>query len=129
MSRLFTWAALAAALLALAPLPAGAEMFGAEYRTCQELRRDPQVLACLAERTKFWEARLAGALRDLPKRMDRDQRAPLAEAQKAWERYRVANCGFYAARDGSIRTIHAAECKRSMTQVRAEEIALAMVEE
>ena len=42
---------------------AGAEMFGPEFRVCQEQARDPQVLACLAQRTKAWEARLATELR------------------------------------------------------------------
>ncbi len=120
-------AALAASLLA--PWPVAADMFGDEYRACQQQARDPQVLSCLAQKTKGWEAKLAAELRALPARLDRDQRAPQAKAQQAWERYRDANCAVYAARDGSIRTIQAAECRRAMTEARAEDIARLMRDE
>jgi len=121
--------AIAVALGVLSPRMAGAEMFGPEFRVCQEQARDPQVLACLAQRTKAWEARLATELRALPTRLDPDQRAPQAKAQQAWERFRDANCAVYAARDGSIRTIQAAECRRAMTEARAEDIARLMRDE
>jgi len=122
-------AALAATLLAvvlLAPWPVAAGMFGDEYRACQQQARDPQVLACLAQRTKAWEAKLATELRALPARLDKDQRAPQRQAQHAWEKYRDANCAVYAARDGSIRTIQAAECRRAMTEARVEDVARLM---
>lgn len=111
------------------PEPAVAQMLGAEYATCREQPRDSAMIACLNGRTTAWDARLAKAVRELRTRMDKDQRAPLAEAQKAWERYRDTNCRFYAARDGSIRTIHAMECRRAMTEARAIEIEKAMTEE
>lgn len=129
MRRLLAGAALLAALPALAPLPAGAEIFGPEYRACQELARDPQVLACLTQQTKAWEAKLAAELRALPARLDKDQRAPQARAQQAWERYRDAQCAVHAARDGSIRSVHAAECRRAMTEARVAEVAGLMREE
>lgn len=122
-------AALLAALSALAPLPARAEMFGPEYRACQQLARDPQVLACLAQKTKGWEAKLAAELRALPARLDKDQRAPQAKAQQAWERYRDVQCAVHLARDGSIRSVHAAECRRAMTEVRVAEVAGLMRQE
>jgi len=120
-----------AALLAVsvASAPARAEMFGLEYRACQELARDPQVLACLSQKTKAWEAKLAAELRALPARLDKDQRAPQAKAQQAWERYRDAQCAVHAARDGSIRSVHAAECRRAMTEARVAEVMGLMGEE
>jgi uncharacterized protein YecT (DUF1311 family) len=127
MIRRVVPAALAAVLLA--PWPVAAEMFGDEYRACQERARDPQVLACLAGKTKAWEAKLATELRALPARLDRDQRASQAKAQQAWEKYRDANCAVFAARDGSIRTIQAAECRRAMTEARAADIARLMRED
>jgi len=126
--RLPLLAAVAFAGAALA-MPARAQMFGDEYRTCQELPGDPAVMACLEAKTKIWSQRLATALRDLTKRMDKGQHAPLAEAQRAWARYRDANCRFYEARDGSISKLHVLECRRAMTEARALEIGKAMSEE
>ena len=120
---------LLALALGLAAAPAGAQMFGPEYRACQQLGRDPQVLACLGQKTKAWEAKLATELRALPSRLDKDQRAPQAKAQQAWERYRDAQCAVHAARDGSIRSVHVAECRRAMTEARVAEVMGLMREE
>jgi uncharacterized protein YecT (DUF1311 family) len=118
--RLFLLAVLTAALLP--HIPARAEMFGTEYQTCEEFPGDPAVMACLNARIKAWEQKLAAALRDLAKRIDKGQHAPLAEAQRAWARFRDVNCRFYEARDGSISKLHVLECRRAMTEARAQEI-------
>lgn len=123
------WLLLLAIALAglFAPGHARAAMFGPEYAACGEKVGDPAVMACLEARIKTWDQKLAAALRALGTRMDKGQRAPLADAQRAWARYRVANCRFYEARDGSISKLHILECRRAMTEARTQEIEKARV--
>lgn len=110
--------------------PATAQMFGPEYQACRERApRDPEMIACLMAQRRQWDGRMAKALTELPARVDKDQRRPLIAAQKDWARYRDANCLFYASRDGSIRSIQEAECRRAMTEGRAIELERAMVDE
>ncbi len=46
----------------------------------------------------------------------------LREAERAWIKYRDANCAYYAAGEGTIARINAAACMRDMTKARAEEL-------
>jgi uncharacterized protein YecT (DUF1311 family) len=119
-------------LLALLPLivlgtpPASAEMFGADYKPCGDKQSTVDIVACVTAKTKAWDDRLNEAYKGVQKRISAGQRQPLAAAEQLWIKYRDANCGFYAAADGTIRQVMAAECMRSMTQDRALELEKAM---
>ena len=104
-----------AVLQALAPIPA------------VPLKAQLQAIVdCVQARAKFWDERLNAAYKDLMKRIRPDQRQALLAAQQLWIQYRDANCAFYYTGDGTIRQVQAAECLRSMTQDRAQELEKAM---
>jgi uncharacterized protein YecT (DUF1311 family) len=117
---------LAAGALALAS-PAAAEMFGPDYPPCGNQPSTLAIVDCVAAKTASWDSRLNAAYRDLMTRAYPPQREPLRAAQRLWLEYRDANCGFYAAQEGTIRRVQAAECLRAMTQDRALELENAMV--
>jgi uncharacterized protein YecT (DUF1311 family) len=110
------------AIAALAALPAGAEMFGADYGPCGDQPDTLATVDCVAAKAKVWDQRLNRAYQSLAQRIDPGQREPLKVAQRLWIQYRDANCRFYGSREGSIREIQAAECLRAMTQDRALEL-------
>lgn len=108
--------------------PVGAQMYGEDYEECnQEATAD--IVDCLNANTKTWDRRLSGAYKALMQRSDPGQKEPLKAAQRLWVQYRDANCGFYAAGEGSISQIAAAECLRAMTQQRACEMEAANMQE
>jgi uncharacterized protein YecT (DUF1311 family) len=123
MTRIWIVALLAAG----AAQPAAAAMFDKDSDACTQ-RGDSTVSIseCLAAKAKAWDQRLNAAYAALGNRIAPAQRAPLTAAQRAWVLYRDANCRFYAAQDGTIRQIQAAECLRSMTEDRALELDHAM---
>jgi uncharacterized protein YecT (DUF1311 family) len=112
--------------LVLMALPAGAEMFGPDYRSCGDKPNTLALVECVQVKTKAADQRLNAAYKALQARIDPDQRQPLVAAQRLWVQYRDANCGFYGAQEGSIRQVQAAECLRSMTEDRARELEKAM---
>lgn len=119
--------ALSVLLLALSA-PATAQMYGAEYEACSS-QSTADIVDCLNGSMKTWDRRLNGAYKALMQRSDPAQKEPLKAAQRLWVQYRDANCGFYAAGEGSISQIAAAECVRAMTQQRACELEAANMQE
>ena len=107
---------LAIALVAIG-LPAGAQMYGAEYTRCSE-SSTVGIVDCVSAAAKNWDKRLNTAYKALARRSDPAQREPLKGAQRLWVQYRDANCRFYRAGEGSISQVEAAECVRAMTQQR-----------
>ena len=116
----------AAATLALVR-PAAGEMFGPDYPPCGNQPSTLAIVDCVAAKTAEWDARLNAAYQDLMARAYPPQREPLRAAQRLRIQYRDANCGFYAAQEGTIRLVQAAECLRAMAQDRALELENAMV--
>ncbi len=80
------------------------------------------IVDCLAAKTKTWDQRLNKAYKTLLQHVAPPQRDPLKAAQRLWVQYRNVNCGFYAAHEGTIREVEAADCLRSMTTQRALEL-------
>ena len=101
--------------------PAAAEMYDPEYRSCSQ-GSTVAIVQCLTARTKAWDARLNVAYQTALQRVDSTQRDALRSAQRLWLQYRDANCRTYGLREGSLREIEAAECLRSMTAERAQEL-------
>ena len=106
--------------------PAAAAMFGPDYAPCGERTSTLEIVQCVSGKTRVWDDRLNAAFRALGNRIDPGQRTPLLAAQRLWLQYRDANCRFYAAQDGTIAQIQAAECLRAMTEDRARELEQAM---
>jgi uncharacterized protein YecT (DUF1311 family) len=94
---------------------------------CQDKVTTVGITECLNARTKVWDARLNQAYKALIGMLQADPSGAgrlnwLRAAQRLWLQYRKANCDFYAAEQGTMRQIDAAECMRRMTQDRAIEL-------
>ncbi|MEO8248293.1 MAG: lysozyme inhibitor LprI family protein [Burkholderiales bacterium] len=89
---------------------------------CSQQPTTQAIVECKVADTKEWDRRLNAAYQALEERAAPAQRKPLLTAQRAWMRYRDANCRFYAAGEGTISRVLAADCLRSTTRDRACEL-------
>ena len=81
------------------------------------------MLDCMWAETKRQDARLNQAYKDVMARLSPERKKQLQEAQRAWIKYRDANCRFYADPDGgSIATVNSNDCFMSATASRAKEL-------
>lgn len=82
-----------------------------------------QMVECLSRLTATWDKHLNAAYQQsLKDAVSNEQRDQLRKAQRAWIAYRDANCLFYRMGEGSIASLDAGECMRSMTESRAKEL-------
>lgn len=117
-------ATLAAVLVAAAATPGVAAMFDADYAPCGDRPNTVAIVECVTAKDRAADQRLNavyGIL--LRERADPGQREALRAAQRLWVQFRDANCRFYAAAEGSLAQVAAAECLRAMTADRARELA------
>ncbi len=82
----------------------------------------PEMVDCLNAQRAHWGKQLTIAYQGLMKTVPAQQRGPLRAAERAWIKYRDANCDYYAAGEGTIARIDSAECLRRMTEQRAREL-------
>jgi uncharacterized protein YecT (DUF1311 family) len=81
------------------------------------------MLDCMGAETKRQDARLNQAYKDVMARLSPERKKQLQEAQRAWIKYRNANCRFYADPDGgSIAMVNSNDCFMSATASRAKEL-------
>lgn len=106
--------------------PLHAQPAGQEAERCFDQVSTLAIATCLQADAGRWDQRLNAAYAALQERIAPQQRQPLRDAQRLWVRYRDANCGFYGAREGSMRQIEAAQCLRDMTRARTRELEAAM---
>jgi uncharacterized protein YecT (DUF1311 family) len=118
---------LAAGVL-LATLTSGAgaqspsQRYGDEYQKCNN-GNTVDIVRCVDALVRQWNARLDEALKKLLDQIDDSKRREeLRAAQDLWLKFREANCGWYAAGEGTIARIEGVECMRSMTAARAFEL-------
>ena len=97
-------------------------MFGPGFHPCREKTSTLEVVECVQAKTTASDQRLNAAYKALLAQVDAAQRQALLTAQRLWVQYRGANCAFYGTPDGSIRKVQGAECLRSMTEDRAQEL-------
>ncbi len=76
---------------------------------------------CLRDQSEEWDRRLNAEYQSALKRTDVDAQK-LQASQRAWLRYRDANCEVYAMMKGSIATVLVNTCWRDMTSARALEL-------
>ena len=82
----------------------------------------PEIVDCLMAQHAHWDKELTIAYQQAMKDAVPAQKTKLREAERAWIKYRDANCAYYLAGEGSIARINAAACMRDMTKQRAEEL-------
>lgn len=96
-----------------------------QYSSCMDKAGGVTVnmLDCMGAETKRQDARLNQAYKDVMARLSPERKKQLQEAQRAWIKYRDANCRFYADPDGgSIATVNSNDCFMSATASRAKEL-------
>ncbi len=81
-----------------------------------------EMVDCLKAKTAQWDKRMNAAYQGKLKEAEPNQREQLRIAQRLWLQFRDANCLYYDLGEGTIARIGAAECMRSMTKNRAEEL-------
>lgn len=82
----------------------------------------PEMVDCLMAQHAHWDKQLTIAYQQAMKDANPTGKDKLREAERAWIKYRDANCAYYAAGEGSIARINEVACLRDMTKARAEEL-------
>jgi uncharacterized protein YecT (DUF1311 family) len=90
---------------------------------CNDHDSTPEIVQCLTAQATQWDRKLNAAYQKLLGSLPARRQEALRAAQRLWVQYRDANCTYYAGGEGSIARVEAAECKRSMTESRANELA------
>ena len=75
-----------------------------------------EMVDCLNAQRAHWDKELTIAYQRQMKSLGGPQRTLLRDAERAWIKYRDANCAYYAAGEGTIARINAAACLRDMTR-------------
>jgi uncharacterized protein YecT (DUF1311 family) len=118
------------ALTVLGVLWSGAELLAAsdadmtrEYSACMDKSGGvtAKMLDCISAETNRQDARLNDNYKKLMSKLSEERKKSLLEAQRAWIRFRDANCDFYAE-GGSIAQINVNGCILDTTVDRANEL-------
>ena len=81
------------------------------------------MLDCISAETKRQDDRLNKAYKEVMAQLSPARKKQLQDAQRAWIKYRDANCNFYADPDGgTMATVNANDCFMSATEARAKEL-------
>jgi uncharacterized protein YecT (DUF1311 family) len=81
------------------------------------------MLACMSAETRRQDARLNQAYKAVMAQLSEVRQKELRDAQRAWLKFREANCRFYADPEGgTIATVNAGDCLMSATAARAREL-------
>jgi uncharacterized protein YecT (DUF1311 family) len=96
-----------------------------EYSTCVRNSEGvtSKILDCISAELNRQDSRLNGAYQKLMSKLPKDRKKLLVEAQRAWIKFREANCGFYHdPNDGSAAHMAGNECFLNATVDRAKEL-------
>ena len=81
------------------------------------------MLDCIGAETKRQDSRLNNAYKAAMPQLSPTRKKQLQDAQRAWIKYRDANCNFYADPDGgTMATVNSNDCFMSATASRAKEL-------
>jgi uncharacterized protein YecT (DUF1311 family) len=111
--------------LAAGPVAAAESETTKEYSACLDKANGVTVemIDCIGAETKRQDVRLNENYRRLLSKVSLHRKRELLEAQRAWMRFRDANCRFYYDPEGgSLSRVIAAECILSATADRAKEL-------
>jgi uncharacterized protein YecT (DUF1311 family) len=98
-----------------------------EYSTCLGKSNGVtiEMINCILAETVRQDARLNENYKKLISKLPTERKTALVEAQRAWIKFRDANCGFYADPEGgSAARMTANECFLNATADRAKELRL-----
>ena len=111
-------------VLALAVLAPPAARPAAAATDCANAATTVELNECSAARYKEADKRLNQSYADAKKTLDASGAKLLLDAQRAWLKYRDANCAVAAdmGRGGTIATMLATDCLADMTEARAKEL-------
>lgn len=95
------------------------------YTACMDkaggVTRD--MMDCIQAEVQQQDARLNAAYKGLMEQVGEQRKGPLRDAQRAWLRYRDANCAFYDDPDGgTLARVSGNACAMRMTAERADEL-------
>jgi uncharacterized protein YecT (DUF1311 family) len=96
-----------------------------EYSTCMDNSGGvtSNMLDCIGVETKHQDARLNKAYKEIMTQLSESRKKELKDAQRAWIKYRDANCKFYNDPDGgTMATLNSSDCFMSATASRAKEL-------
>jgi uncharacterized protein YecT (DUF1311 family) len=114
---------IAVTLMLTLAVPSLAWAQDAENEACHHRPTTIDIVQCLDGLTAKWDKRLNDAYRAAMNASENEVRkASLVRAEVAWIKYRDENCGWYGARQGTIRQIFGADCLMTMTKARAVEL-------
>jgi uncharacterized protein YecT (DUF1311 family) len=95
--------------------------------SCHQKNGTIDISDCLQGLTARWDKRLNTAYQAASKASKSAARkTALLHAEKAWLKFRTANCGWYDTQEGTIREIEAADYMLDMTRNRAVELEQAL---
>lgn len=82
-----------------------------------------EMLECISAETRRQDALLNAAYKSALQPLTKNRRAQLQEAQRAWMKFRDANCSFYADPDGGTSaSVLSSDCFLTATANRAKEL-------
>lgn len=96
-----------------------------EYAACMDKSGGvtAAMVDCMNSETRRQDARLNQAYKDVMAQLPEARKKQLQEAQRAWLRFRDANCRYYADPDGgTLARVEANGCFMSATAARAREL-------
>lgn len=82
----------------------------------------PEIVDCLMAQRAHWDKELTIAYQEAMKNAQPAQKIKLRDAERAWIKYRDANCAYYLAGEGTIARVNAAACLRDMTKRRTRDL-------
>ena len=96
-----------------------------EYLTCARNSEGvtSKILNCISAELDQQDSRLNEAFKKLMSKLPKDRKRSLVEAQRAWIKFRKANCSFYHdPNGGSAAHVESYECFLNATVDRAKEL-------
>lgn len=108
-------------------LAAAAEVvYTPQYNRCMDASGSTTVgmVDCMSAEAEIWDTQLNANYKKLMASLQPDRQTALKGAQRAWIKFRDANCDFaYDPNGGSMARLSANDCFLRMTAERAEELA------
>lgn len=118
---------IALAVAAIMPLASQAQDAGLskQFNACMDKSGGvtQSMVECIGAETQRQDARLNKVYKTLAANLSPERKKQLQEAQRAWIKFRDANCGFYYDPDGgTMARVSANDCVMTMTSNRAKEL-------
>ena len=112
-------------LLSTSPLAAADNEMSQEYKACMDRSKGvtSEMLDCMSAEFTRQDARLNENYKILMAKLSAKRKEALLEAQRAWIKFRDANCNFYYDPEGgSAAHLAGTDCTLSATTARATEL-------